>query len=116
MDTWLCCAAAICTVILARVDWPAEARKAQEALAAAALTGGGGVSAADEEAPGGSAGGSQAEHRPGERSPHCRPSQAPWCTCQERGVLCRVLQARHACLNLSLHGKSCDAAKRASAS
>ena len=43
MNTGLCCAAAICTVILARVDWPAEARKAQEALAAAALAGAGGA-------------------------------------------------------------------------
>ncbi|CAK0774062.1 hypothetical protein CVIRNUC_004130 [Coccomyxa viridis] len=66
--------AAICTVILARVDWPAEARKAQEALAAAALAGvggagAGGAGAADEEAPGGSAGGSRAQHRPGASDP-----------------------------------------------
>ncbi len=93
MNTGLCCAAAICTVILARVDWPAEARKAQEALAAAALAGAGGAGAADEEAPGGSAGGSRAQHRPGERSLLCRPSQAPWVIFfQDCDVLCRVLQ------------------------
>ena len=92
MNIRLCCAAAICTVILARVDWPAEARKAQEALAAAALSGAGDAGAADEEAPGGSTGGSQAEHRPGEQSLHCGSSLVPWGVSQEWHVLCRVLK------------------------
>ena len=84
MNSRLCCAAAICTVILARVDWPAEARKAQEALAAAALTAAEDAGAADEEAPGNSAGGSQAQHHTGEQSLCRRSSQA----CGRNAVCC----------------------------
>lgn len=44
-------AAAICAILLARVDWAAESQKAQDALHAAALTAAQSADAADEEAP-----------------------------------------------------------------
>lgn len=62
------CIAAICAAILARVDWPQEAHKAQEALREqAALTTGKSAGPGDEEAPYGSsaAPGSETAHPPG---------------------------------------------------
>lgn len=47
-----CCAAAICAVMLALVDWPAEAAKAQELIARAAAEAAAEVAEAEEEAAG----------------------------------------------------------------